>query len=330
MVRDTSKSVSASSKKKDTKTTKTTTRTMKTTTVTTGPTQRAQPVAFTGAKLAVGLFLLALDILIGAAIIHELERRRDGGIRNYGHALYFAIMTAATVGYSGLTIIRDDTRVFMVFYTILSVALVLYNMALIGDFFIARAQSTIKNLFKLGEKEEGIAGLINRHLTLIVAFVSWVLLVLIIAGIVLRGENNINNRNPRKWNYGLAVYWAVMTFTTVGPNDVYPISGLGRVFAAIGIGLAFLIYAALLAQLALSIVRKTERLYHTQGRIEVAVARVREIVDGFDGDQPKLVDAIIEELRPQTVSESATEFTYVYTYEDSESASASESESESV
>lgn len=75
-------------------------------------------------KILVAFVLYFIILIIGALIIGEIENWR------FLDSFYMMVMTSTTIGYGDFTPVRDGGKLFISFYSLLSVGSFLYALAL--------------------------------------------------------------------------------------------------------------------------------------------------------------------------------------------------------
>jgi voltage-gated potassium channel len=111
----------------------------------------------------------------------------------------------------------------------------------------------VLRLFKLMSHANRLGAELRKTLPILVVYFAAMLIVTIIFGCiiyVLEGPNNGFNSIPS------SIYWAIVTFTTVGYGDVVPITVAGRSVAAVGMLLGFLSIAVPTGIIAAAILEK--------------------------------------------------------------------------
>jgi voltage-gated potassium channel len=111
--------------------------------------------------------------------------------------------------------------------------------------------------------------------TLLFTLVVALLLIFISSGIVLYAEQGASNANIR--TYSEAVWWAIVTITTVGYGDYYPVTLLGRSMAVIlmffGIGIIGVLSSYLTTMFITFEERRSGKKAEEKGQNESDVAR---------------------------------------------------------
>jgi voltage-gated potassium channel len=115
----------------------------------------------------------------------------------------------------------------------------------------------VLRLFKLMSHANKLASELRKTLPILFVYFAAMLIITIIFGCiiyVLEGPHNGFNSIPS------SIYWAIVTFTTVGYGDVVPITVAGRAVAALGMLLGFLSIAVATAIIAAAILEKPKDL----------------------------------------------------------------------
>lgn len=111
----------------------------------------------------------------------------------------------------------------------------------------------VLRLFRLMSHANRLGAELRKTLPILVVYFAAMLIITIIFGCiiyVLEGPNNGFNSIPS------SIYWAIVTFTTVGYGDVVPITVAGRAVAAVGMLLGFLSIAVPTGIIAAAIMEK--------------------------------------------------------------------------
>ena len=111
----------------------------------------------------------------------------------------------------------------------------------------------VLRLFKLMSHANRLGAELRKTLPILIVYFAAMLIITIIFGCiiyVLEGPNNGFNSIPS------SIYWAIVTFTTVGYGDVVPITVAGRAVAAVGMLLGFLSIAVPTGIIAAAILEK--------------------------------------------------------------------------
>ena len=111
----------------------------------------------------------------------------------------------------------------------------------------------VLRLFKLMSHTNKLGAELRKTLPILVVYFAAMLIITIIFGCiiyVLEGPSNGFSSIPA------SIYWAVVTFTTVGYGDVVPITVAGRAVAALGMLLGFLSIAVATGIIAAAILEK--------------------------------------------------------------------------
>lgn len=111
----------------------------------------------------------------------------------------------------------------------------------------------VLRLFKLMSHANRLGAELRKTLPILIVYFAAMLIITVIFGCiiyVLEGPNNGFNSIPS------SIYWAIVTFTTVGYGDVVPITVAGRAVAAAGMLLGFLSIAVPTGIIAAAILEK--------------------------------------------------------------------------
>jgi voltage-gated potassium channel len=111
----------------------------------------------------------------------------------------------------------------------------------------------VLRLFKLMSHANKLGAELRKTLPILFVYFAAMLIITIIFGCiiyVLEGPNNGFDSIPS------SIYWAIVTFTTVGYGDVVPITIAGRAVAALGMLLGFLSIAVATGIIAAAILEK--------------------------------------------------------------------------
>jgi voltage-gated potassium channel len=81
-----------------------------------------------------------------------------------------------------------------------------------------------------------------RHRGLIWLFSAWLTVAMICSAALFVAEKDVNPNITTAWD---AIWWGIVTLTTVGYGDIYPVTGEGRVAAAALMILGITLFAAI-------------------------------------------------------------------------------------
>ena len=113
----------------------------------------------------------------------------------------------------------------------------------------------VLRLFNLMAHANRLGGELRKTLPILFVYFAAMLLIAVVFGCivyVLEGPNNGFESIPA------SIYWAIVTFTTVGYGDVVPVTIMGRAVAAIGMLLGFLSIAVPTGIIAAAILEKPD------------------------------------------------------------------------
>ena len=172
------------------------------------------------------LVIVLLHLLFGTIALVVLERWA------VIDALYYAVVTATTVGYGDVVPVRKWSKVFVSVYAVVSIGLIGGAMGRLVERFLTEGtrrlvhgESDAKEKLRVGEKK-----VIEAWMGMIGSLIAWGTAVLVGAGLY-------------GLNLGLswvdALYFVVASVTTVGWGDLHPRTRGGKMFAA-----AWLVVAA--------------------------------------------------------------------------------------
>jgi len=178
-------------------------------------------------------YLLMLNVMIliyifaFGCLFTYLERDNDWTLID---GWFFAVVTIGTVGYGVLIPGNQWTMAVVVIYLVLGCVFFIFSMSLVTDVLLGALEEAVKSrqLHKYTLCGPRVLGLVT------------VLTAIITSGILygVIGEN---------WSFLEALYWTVVTITTVGYGDYAPTTQVGRVIVSIFILLGCGAFAAILA-----------------------------------------------------------------------------------
>jgi voltage-gated potassium channel len=154
---------------------------------------------------------------------------------------------------------------------------------------IARIVRSVRNLRVT--RPESVAQDVSEH-----RGQASVLLVLFVAILVVVGASllvlDVEDRQPegRIHGAGDALWWAIVTITTVGYGDEYPVSGLGRIAAVVVMVVGIALWGVLASTLASTFMRPVRReLDDDVAAIRDQVNRMAESLDRLEQklDEPR-------------------------------------------
>lgn len=161
---------------------------------------------------------------------------------------YFARVWTSTYIYPNLSPVRARIRYMVSFMAIIDLLAILpfYIPFIIPiDLRVLRALRALRllRLFKMNRYTKAlhtIAAVLKNRAAQLISSIFVVMLLMLIAAVLM--YNVENEAQPDVFNNAFdALWWAVATFTTVGYGDIYPITSMGKILAAIiailGIGM---------------------------------------------------------------------------------------------
>jgi voltage-gated potassium channel len=134
-----------------------------------------------------------------------------------------------------------------------------------------------------------------NHRGLIWLFCSWLTVAMICSAVLFVAENGINENITTPWD---AIWWGIVTLTTVGYGDVYPITPEGRVAAAALMILGITLFAAITGTITSFIVsaQQADQPPSSVGDRIRELARLRDegliTQDEFDTRRTVLIDQL--------------------------------------
>jgi voltage-gated potassium channel len=210
--------------------------------------------AYNRVDAAFNLPLLVLSIALVPLLIWPIvDTSMSESTRNLINALDYGIWAVFAIEY-GLKLFLAPARWGFVRSHVFELMLVVFPM--LRPLRIVRSAEALR-LLTLGRAaaaagsgaKEARASLSSRTATYAVLLVG--LLVLVASAVVLDAERSADGANIR--TFGDALWWAVVTVSSVGYGDNYPVSAVGRTVASavmvLGIGLVSVMTAAFAAWL---------------------------------------------------------------------------------
>jgi len=209
--------------------------------------------------LVLATLALISCLLIGGLGIYLIERSNVSAYNpltqrttekwTYVNSVYFVAATLSTIGYGDLAPSDWRGRLFVIFLLIVGIVIYAFAIASYSRRIIRTAERGIKAFdneridpnvelsawkkVKLWLRKQ------RRDVITLTIMGFW---LLIGAAIFNASETYIDGS---KWGYGNALYFCIITFTTIGYGDMHPRTEFGRVFfifySFIGLGLASLL-----------------------------------------------------------------------------------------
>ena len=93
-------------------------------------------------KIAYILFIIPVIVAIGAIAFHYLEKW------DWLDSVYFAVTTLSTVGYGDLHPTTSATKIFVIFYILIGVAIMLYGLSILGQYWVEKRNESLQKNFK--------------------------------------------------------------------------------------------------------------------------------------------------------------------------------------
>eukprot|EP01119_Soliformovum_irregulare_P005004 TRINITY_DN162_c0_g1_i1.p1 TRINITY_DN162_c0_g1~~TRINITY_DN162_c0_g1_i1.p1 ORF type:complete len:308 (+),score=63.96 TRINITY_DN162_c0_g1_i1:953-1876(+) len=140
-------------------------------------------------------------------------------------SFYFTIITLTTVGYGDLHPTKPWSKVFTMFFIIMGISMAGYALGMVGTWFLTRQQKREKL------RNPGVGYDVRPPKSFISAAAKKLLLsaLALIATLAL-GTLTIHYIDDLNWLD--AIYWTVVTCSTVGYGDIAPKSPGSRLFAS--------------------------------------------------------------------------------------------------
>ena len=194
--------------------------------------------------------------------------------------IYFTTVTVSTVGYGYFHPTNDNTKLFTVFFIIYGLFFVLPIANVFAVRVGLRVQSKVLEWMKrwpVVNENHWVSHNINRG-----AISIFFIVACLVLGIIVYSTNE-------DWTFSNALYFTVVTMTTVGYGDVVPLKESTRWFGILFILLCVLVFATALNTFGLiigdvMIVRKRKEIF----KREVNLQRLEELsarpqgIDKFD------------------------------------------------
>eukprot|EP01095_Lingulamoeba_sp_RSL-Kostka_P014777 TRINITY_DN6578_c0_g1_i1.p1 TRINITY_DN6578_c0_g1~~TRINITY_DN6578_c0_g1_i1.p1 ORF type:complete len:367 (+),score=77.06 TRINITY_DN6578_c0_g1_i1:156-1256(+) len=240
-------------------------------------------------KILFSLLVTTVVVLIGAAVFHALEDM------TYGESVYFCIISFTTIGYGDFSPVTRKGRTFFVFYSVIGLLVVGYTVSVTANILLDLSSAARRELIKANKKiidmsidKERVKKLYKQAntddhyvkkpqvicfriiITVLqfflspdniggIAFISLIVALLSLTSFIVVFE---------EIDYLTAYYFSLVTITTIGYGDYYPITTGGRIvvclYAIIGLGLV----SILLSEMAGLIFRRQERKEERAALIE--------------------------------------------------------------
>lgn len=102
-----------------------------------------------------------LTLAVGTWFYHELENW------SWIDSLYFSAATITTVGYGDLSVTHDASKIFTVIYMFIGIAIVVYSLPLMGEYYVERRlqmqkrveESHLAKILQAQQKQEQNGGM---------------------------------------------------------------------------------------------------------------------------------------------------------------------------
>eukprot|EP01012_Entosiphon_sulcatum_P026429 TRINITY_DN31879_c0_g1_i1.p1 TRINITY_DN31879_c0_g1~~TRINITY_DN31879_c0_g1_i1.p1 ORF type:complete len:571 (+),score=67.15 TRINITY_DN31879_c0_g1_i1:33-1715(+) len=193
-------------------------------------TQRAQFRQFKAAKLR-SAFFIRLGILVavwffGGVIFAEMEPKWT-----VGDGLFFTAVTISTIGYGFTYPTRDGTKVFLVLYASLA-------LAILASLLSSAIQLYVYSQRAFHKKQEKWSA-VYRH---VLGSIAALAVIALLGSIIFASEAD--------WPLSTGIYFVTCTIGTVGYGDFGPATGIGNFFLTLYIFLCEAVKAFLVCALS--------------------------------------------------------------------------------
>lgn len=214
-------------------------------------------------------------------------------------AMYFAVVTFTTIGYGDLTPTNNGARLFTCFFALSGIGFLGIALGVIGNNMIEAQRTALEKATKISknntmalfkpeleqddtEEQQNSNGL--RHI--VIEFLG-VLALLVFFALVLSSDPGIQTSG---WDeFGNAIYYAIVTASTVGYGDMSPTSQAGRAWAVILIPLAVAAMGKWLSDIARYIIEVRQRSkFRRIAQTELTMEDLDVMDDDGDGSVTEL------------------------------------------
>ncbi|PXF45484.1 Two pore potassium channel c [Gracilariopsis chorda] len=231
--------------------------------------------------LYLSVLAVVLHVAIGILAMSWLE-----GWSIYD-AAYFCIVTTTTVGYGDITPTRGSSKLFVIYYVVVSIAIISAVLGHIVGMLIDRQEELLINAMEGGDEDsdsdneiQARKGLVDESdIRQLVVSISTLLVILAMGVVVFMRLEKLSLLN--------ALYVTVISASTVGFGDLQPTRNVSKMIMTIWLCFSTICAAKVVADVAAMVAKMKQKA--VQRRLMSARMDIRTLV-GMDKDRDNRVD----------------------------------------